>query len=251
MENTEKRVDVRLITSEEQAKKLAAKPNYDQCTIFDENLVAINMKRTKINYNKPVYLGMCILDLSKTLMYDFHYNYIKQKYGDKAKLLYTDTDSLIYEIETEDFYQDIADGVEEKFDTSDFPEDHPSNIPTGKNKKVIGMIKDETGGKIIEEFIGLRAKLYSYKIDSVENKKCKGVKKNVVKNCITHDDYRKCLYGGGEQMRTMNVIRNHRHDVYTEKVNKVALSAEDDKRVIMENCIHTLALGHYNLTNNI
>ena len=114
-------------------------------------------------------------------------------------------------------------------------------------------MKDETGGEIIEEFIGLRAKLYSYKMfeDLVENKKCKGVKKNVVKNRITHDDYRKCLYGGGEQMRTMNVIRSHRHDVYTEKVNKVALSAEDGKRVIMEDGIHTLALGHYNLTNNI
>ena len=104
-----------------------------------------------------------------------------KKYGDKTKLLYTDTDSVIYEIETEDFYQDIVDDIEEKFDTSDFPEDHPSNIPTGKNKKVIGKMKDETGGKIIEELIGLRAKLYSYKIDLVENKKCKGVKKNVVK----------------------------------------------------------------------
>ena len=115
------------------------------------------------------------------------------------------------------------------------------------------MMKDETGGKIIEEFIGLRAKLYSYKMfkDSVENKRCKGVKKNVVKNRITHDDYRKCLYSREEQNRTMNVIRSHRHDVYTEKVNKVALSAEDDKRVIMEDGIHTLALGHYNLTNNI
>jgi len=83
--------------------KLAAKPNYDHCTIFDENFFAINMKRTEMKYNKPVYLGMCILDLSKFLIYDFHYNYVKQKYGDKAKLLYTDTDSLIYELETEDF----------------------------------------------------------------------------------------------------------------------------------------------------
>ena len=89
------------------AKKLAVKPNFDHCNIFSEELVAIHMKKTKLDFNKPVYLRMCILDLSKTVMYDFHYNYIKKKYGDKAKLLFTDTDSLIYEIETENFYKDI------------------------------------------------------------------------------------------------------------------------------------------------
>jgi len=156
IENIENRVDVRLVTDEKEEKKLATKPNYDHCTIFDKNLVAIHMKRTKLIYNKPVYLGMCILDLSKILMYDFHYNYIKPKYENKAKLLYTDTDSFIYEIKTEDFYRDISEDVNNRFDTSDFPIDHPSGIPTGKNKKVIGMMKDETGGKIIHEFIGFK-----------------------------------------------------------------------------------------------
>ncbi len=121
------------------------------------------MKKTKIRFDKPVYLAMSILDLSKTLMYDFHYNYIKKKYGDKAKLLFTDTDSLAYEIETEDFYKDINGDVKSTFDTSGMPKDHPSGIQTGMNKKVIGMMKDECGGKIMQEFVGLRAKLYSYK----------------------------------------------------------------------------------------
>ena len=134
------------------------------------------MTKTKIYYNKPVYLGMCILDLSKTLMYDFHYNYIKSKYGSEAKLLYTDTDSLIYEIGAEDFYRDIAGDVEIWFDTSEFDASHPSGIQTGVNKKVIGMMKDEAGGKIIQEFVGLRAKQYSFKMweDSSEHKRCKG-----------------------------------------------------------------------------
>ena len=114
---------------------------------------------------------MCILDLSKTLMYDFHYNFIKQKYGDKAKLLFTDTDSLMYEIQTEDFYKDISTDVKRRFDTSDYPPNHPSGIPSGFNKKVLGMFKDEAGGKVIDEFVGLRAKLYSYKILSVKKVK--------------------------------------------------------------------------------
>ena len=108
MENIRNRVDIKLVNDEQQAKKLSAKPKFDHCNIFSEELVAIHMKKTKLVFNKPVYLGMCILDLSKTLMYDFHYNYIKQKNGDKAKLLFTDTDSVMYEIQTEDFYKDIS-----------------------------------------------------------------------------------------------------------------------------------------------
>ena len=108
------------------------------------------MKKTKLVFNKPVYLGMCILDLSKTLMYDFHYNYIKQKYGDKAKLLFTDTDSSMYEMQTEDFYKDINTDVKQRFDTSDYPPNHPSGIPSRLNKKVLGMFKDEAGGEVID-----------------------------------------------------------------------------------------------------
>ena len=247
LERIENHVDIKLVCHEKEAIKLVSKTNYDRLTIFDENLIAVHMKRTRLLYNKPIYLGMCILDMSKTLMYDFHYNYIRQKYGDRAKLLFTDTDSLAYEIQTEDFYADIAEDVKFRFDTSDYPEDHPSGIKTEINKKVIGMFKDESAGKQIDEFIGLRSKLYSYKMDGEDHKKCKGIKQNVVKKTITHDDYKNCLFTKREQLRKMNVFRSYHHDIYTEQVNKVALSADDDKRVIMEDGIRTLAYGHYSL----
>ncbi|KAK3727479.1 hypothetical protein QZH41_006420 [Actinostola sp. cb2023] len=246
MENIRSRKDIHLITNEKDAKRLISKPNYQHRSIFSENLIAIQMKKTKLVFDKPVYLGMSILDLSKTLMYDFHYGYIKNKYNEKAKLLFTDTDSLAYEIETEDFYQDINSDVKSMFDTSAYPKDHPSGIETGVNKKVIGMFKDEVGGEQITEFVGLRAKLYSYKMDSQkEEKKCKGVKKAVVKKCISFQDYKDCLFNKKSQMRKMNVIRSHKHEIFTETVNKVALSHEDDKRIINSDCVHTLAHGHY------
>ena len=244
MENIRNRVDIKLVNNKKQAEKLSAKLNFNHCNIFNEDLVAIHMKKTKLDFNKPVYLGMCISDLSKILMYDFHYNYIKQKYGDKAKLLFTDTDSLMYEIQTEDFYKDISADVEDRFDTSDYPKNHPSGIPSGLNKKVIGMFKDESGCTIIVEFVGLRAKLYSYKMfEGEKSKKCKGIKKSVVKNSITHEDYKHCLFTGKEQLRKMNIIRSNRHEIFTEEVNEVALSPSDDKRHILEDQVHTLALG--------
>ena len=177
MENIRNRVDIELVNNKKPPEKLSAKPNFNHCNIFSEDLVAIHMKKTKLVFNKPVYLGICILDLSKTLIYDFHYNYIKRKYGDKAKLLLTDTDSSMYEIQTEYFYKDISKDVKYRFDTSNYPPDHPSGIPSGLNKKVLGMFKDEANGKVIDEFVGLRAKLYPYKMqEDEESKKCKGLK---------------------------------------------------------------------------
>ena len=251
MENIRNRVDVKLVNTEEKLRKLVAKPNFKSQKIFSENLVSVHMKKTSLTMNKPVYLGMCILDLSKTIMYDFHYNYIKPKYGNKAKLLFTDTDSLMYEIETEDFYKDISEDVKDRFDTSDYPENHPSEIPTGINKKVLGMFKDEAAGKIIKEFVGLRSKLYSFKMDEGgESKKCKGVKKQVVETSITHEDYKTCLRTGKEQLRKQNILRSYNHEVYTEEVNKIALSALDDKRYILEDGIHTLAWGHHKIKDH-
>ena len=249
MENIRNRVDVKLVNTKEKLRKLVAKPNLKSPPkIFSENLVSVHMKKTSLTMNKPVYLGMCILDLSKTIMYDFHYNYIKSKYGDKAKLLFTDTDSFMYEIETEDFYKDISGDVKDRFDTSDYPENHPSGIPTGENKKVLGMMKDEVAGKIIKEFVGLRAKLYSFIMDDGgEIKKCKGIKKQVVESSIRHEHYKTCLLTGKELLRKHNILRSYNHEVYTEEINKVALSALDDKRYILKDGMHTLAWWHYKI----
>ena len=247
MENIRNRVNIKLVNDRDKAKKLTAKPNFKYLNIFCEELIAVHMKKTSLIFNKPVYLGMCILDLSKTIMYEFHYNYIKKKYGDKTKLLFTDTDSLMYEIKTENVYKDISKDVKYRFDTSDYPPNHPSGIPTGCNKKVLGVFKDEAAGRIMEEFVGLRAKLYSYKMfEGKESKKCKGVKKSVVKKIvkksITHEDYKNCLFTGKEQLRKMNVIRSYNHEVYTEEVNKIALCSDDDKRHILKGHTDTLAL---------
>ena len=147
--------------------------------------MAVHMEKTTVKLNKPIYLGMSILDISKTHMYKFHYDYMKPKYGEKAALLFTDTYSLCYEIETKDFYKDISGDIPKWFDTSNYDKNHPSGIPTGINKKVVGMMKDECGGKNIKLFVGLRSKLYAYKMEGgVEEKECKGVKKYVIKNEI-------------------------------------------------------------------
>ena len=194
-------------------------------------------------FNKPIYVGQAILDLSKTLMFNFRYKYIREKFGDKAELLFTDTDSLMYLIQTEDFYQDINKDIKRKFDTSDYPEKHPSGIKTGINKKVIGKFKDEVGGKQITHFVGLRPKLYSFKVeDNSEIRKAKGVKKNVIKNTLSFEDYKKCLFSEKEVLKDMNIIRSENHDIFSMTMNKIALSANDDKRLICENKINTKSL---------
>ena len=243
IENIRKRQNIYLIDNRKKAVKLSSKPNFDRCTIFDKHLIEVHMKNIEVYFGKPVYVGQAILDLSKTLMFDFHYNYIREKYHNKAELLFTDTDSLMYHIKTKDFYKDIKHDVQDKFDTSDYPPEHKSGIPTGLNKKVIGMFKDEVAGKQITHFVGLRPKLYSYKVeDEVELKKCKGIKKNVVKKKIDFDDYVKCLFSGEKELRSMKIIRSEKHDIYSKEVNKIALSNEDDKRTVLKDCIHTLAI---------
>ena len=188
MENLRKRVDVRLITNEKKLLKMTSKPTYVSSKIFNENLVAIHKIKETLTLNRPAYIGMCILDLSKTLMYDFHYNYIKKKYGNEAKLLFTDTDSLTYEIKVGDVYQDFWND-KNKFDNSDYPKSSP--YFDDMNKKVIGRFKDEASGIPIIEFVGLRSKMYSYmKDNSNEEKTAKGVKRNTIKKDIKHNDYK-------------------------------------------------------------
>ena len=174
------------------------------------------------------------------LIFQTHYNYIREKYANKSALLFTDTDSLMYHIRTDHFYSDISLDIKDKFDTSDYPPDHKSGILTGVNKKVIGMFKDEVAGKQITHFVGLRPKLYSFKIENCrEVRKCKGIKKNVVKKGINFEDYVKCLFSGEKQMKTMKIIRSENHDIYSKEVNKVALCCDDNKRIILHTTHNT------------
>ena len=181
-------------------------------------------RKAVVKLDKPIAIGMCILDLSKLWMYDYHYNTIKKQYNDKASLLFTDTDSLTYEIETDDIYKDMA-KQKHLYDFSDYPKDHP--LYDVSNKKVIGKFKDETSSKIITEFAAPKIKMYSFKTEEYESKKAKGIKKSVVKNELTFNDYKRSVFGTEksdiQQMIKFNTIRSYKHDVYTIEQSKIGL----------------------------
>ena len=245
MENLRKRSNIQLVTNPERMERLAARPTYISHKIFHENLVAVHSKQTKLLLNKPSYVGMCILELSKTLMYDFHYNYIKKKYPE-AQLLFTDTDSLCYHIKTEDIYSDFF-ADRELFDNSDYPSD--SKFYFSENKKVIGKFKDETAGVPIREFIGLKSKMYSISLDNEKfSKKAKGVKKNVIRKGISHGDYLDVLNQSKVIHHKMKTIRSDCHQISSYEINKISLSPFDDKRYILSDGISSYAYGHLNIT---
>ena len=192
LENIRKHKDIKLVTTDKKRSKLVSEPNYHTINLILEDLSIIETKKTKVKMNKPIYLGLSILEISKILMYEFWYDYMKPKYGSDVKLCYMDTDNFIMNIKTNDFYEDIANDVENRFDTSNYEVNRP--LPTGKNMKIIGLMKDELGGKIITEFVTLRPKTYSYLTDDgKEDKKAKGTKKCIIKKMIQFNDYKKCL----------------------------------------------------------
>ena len=195
MENVRKRRDIKLVTTNKIRSKIVSKPNYHTMNCISENLSIIEMNKTRVKMNKAIYLGLSILDISKILMYEFWYDYLKPKYDNDVKLCYMDMDSFVMNIKTEDFYKDIANDVDKRFDTSNYEVDRP--LPTGKNKKVIRLMKNGLGGKIITEFIILRPKVYTYLTDDgKEDKKAKGTKKCIIKRMIKFDDYERCLLNG-------------------------------------------------------
>ena len=213
-----------------------------------------------VSYRMILFIGASVLDLSKLLMLDFHYDFIKQQYpGTKSCLAFTDTDSLLYEIETEDIYNDMRQH-HEHFDLSNYPENHhifkndtPETIKwlKNKNKKVVGRFKDEAGGEAILEFVGLRAKVYAFLQESfddkriLENKKLKGIKKSVVKKKIYFEHYKDCLFSGVDQYARMVAFRSKLHKISTIEQVKKSLSRYDDKRYILDDGISTRAHGHY------
>ena len=240
--NLRKQQNISLINDATKLNDCVKKPDFISSKIFNENLVAVHKIKQKLYMNQPIYVGFSILDLSKYHMYNFHYGFVKNRYGSDSKLLFTDTDSLCYEISTEDFYRDMYDN-KEQFDLSDMKLEQFKNA---ENKKVVGKFKDETQGIPICEFIGLRSKMYSIKLDDDSEKKtAKGIVRNVIKNHLKHQNYKQILETGDRMNSSMNMIRSFDHNIYTVNVTKVSLSAYDDKRYILDDGVTSYAYGHY------
>ena len=230
MKNARKYRDIRLVTTDKRRNQLASEPNYHTTKYFSEDLMAIERKKTKVKVNKPICLCMSILDTSKTLMHEFWCDNIEPKYQDRAKLCYMDTDSFIIDIKTKAFYEDIANDVEKWFDTSNYDEYDKRPLPLGKNKSVIGLFKDELGGMIMIEIVGLRAKTYAYLIDDdSKHKKAKGTKKCVTKREIMFKKYKDYQSDNETILKSQQKFKSDYHNVYTKEINKIALN--NDKRL--------------------
>jgi hypothetical protein len=246
LENVRGRKKIDLVTTTQRSRKLVASPAFKRFTIFNEGLVAVERTANCIFLNKPIYAGFTVLELSKLLMYNFHYNIIKKQYGPRAALLFTDTDSLCYEIETEDVYDDMSHHMEE-YDTSDYPSNHP--LYSTNNKKKIGLFKDEMNSTLIKEFVGLRAKMYSISSEQGEKKTAKGVSRQVVARKIRHEDYKSCLFKLAQTRETQVRIQSRNHLIHTVELNKVALSAFDDKRYLLDT-VNSVPYGHYSIRDH-
>lgn len=259
MENLRGRVDMEFISSNSAwgehaikhdrtvARKLAS-PLYNGHVIYNADLAAVKRKKKLLVLNKAIYAGMSILDLSKLHMFGFHFDVIKPRYGEKAKLLFTDTDSLCYEVKTDDFYKDMWD-QKELYDFSGFPEDSPFFDKT--NKKVLGKFKDECDGEAPSEFIGLRPKMYSLKVGSKEKQTGKGIKTGYVKKHLSHEDYSRCLMSversDQQQLATFVKFNTSKHIVTTDQVSKVGLCCYDNKRFLLGDGITSYSYGHYRI----
>ena len=256
--------DVKLVRTEKGRNNLVSEQSYHATKLFTGNLLAIEMKKTQITMNKPVYLGLSILDLSKTVIYEFWYDYLKPKYDQNVTLCFMDTDNFIVHMKIDDIYKDIAEDVETRSDAANFEIDRP--LSKGKNKKVIGLMKDELGGQIMKEFFGLRAKTYScLKENNDENKKAKGTKKSVIRRKLKFQDYKNCLNAAKihEKLKyleekkfnvdklkefvehktileTQQRFKSERHNIFTEVINKIALSKNDAKRMLSIDPTHLL-----------
>ena len=243
MENVRKHCNIKLVKTNKKRNKLVSEPNFHTMKLIDDKLAIIEMRKVKVKMNKPIYLGLSILDISKITMYEFWYDYVKNKYDSRANLCYMDTDSFVIDIKTKDFYKDIAMDVKERFDTSNYIHDRP--LPIGVNKNVLGLMKDELGGGIITEFVALRSKAYSYITnDFTELKKAKGTKKCIINKMLNFNGDKNCLFDNGKVLRSQQRFKSENHSVYTENINKIALSCNDDKRIVAVDGISSYPYGY-------
>jgi len=251
LENKRKHKNVKLVTNARKLEKLVQQPNFETTIIINEKLVAVSMTKTSVKMDRPLYVGMTILDISKTHMYDFHYNKMVAFYGrENIGISYMDTDAFIYWIKTLDMYQDIRTFIyKDEFDFSDYPKNHPNY--NENNKKVLGKFKDETNGVLLEELIALMSKLYAFNLYEGFNrktvKKAKGVKNLFLKKKLQFEHYKRCLFHNEDYRASFNTIRSFNHTLYSITEVKKALSASDDKRYILPDQIRTLPFGHFSL----
>jgi hypothetical protein len=246
MENVRKHKDFELVDQADRMRKLLNKPMLKSFTIINEHLVGVEKMKKIVKLDKPIYVGFSILELSKLHMYEFYYDVLKKKYGDKLRLLQTDTDSLITYIETEDVYKDFKE-MGEHFDFSDYAKEHPNYDVS--NKKVIGKFKDEVNGNIILEHVGLKPKMYAQEIDAEKakdrvKKVAKGVPKHKVKRNIHFENYKDALFNNTKHYVSFNCIRSTNHCIQTLACTKIDLNNYDNKRYYTDN-INSLPYGHY------
>ncbi|KAJ1526545.1 hypothetical protein ONE63_008132 [Megalurothrips usitatus] len=244
-ENLRRRRNLRCTKDKDIFRKLVRSPLFHSFEIFDHGLVAVERRKAKITFNRPAYTGQVILDISKEIMYNFHYNIMKQRYGQDITVLATDTDSLIYKIKTDDVYQDMMD-LNQHFDTSDYPEDHALHSLT--NKKTYGKFKDEMNGEPIAAFVGLRPKMYAFRRkDEGEKTVGKGIPRSSLRS-LTYSDYENVLKDSTEKRVSFTKIgTDGQHHLSTTFATKRGLCSYDDKRYLLKDNIKTLAYGHYKL----
>ena len=240
-ENIRNRTNVSLVTDAGEALKMHANPRFQAVNIFDQSAQAVIMRKTSILFDKPIYIGTTVLELSKLLMYKFYYETLQPYFGEKnLELLYQDTDSFVLKIRTDDLQKDLME-LKDHFDFSNYPKDHP--LYDASKKKVPGYFKDELAGEEMTEFIALRSKMYAYKTKDREEKRLKGIGKNVVKKHITFDDYLDSLDNRKTFRHKMRTLRSEKHEMYIEEVEKKSLSPFDDKRYIMADGVTTYPFG--------
>ena len=251
MENVRKQRDIRLVNNENKRSKIASEPNYNGTKYISEDFLIMELKKRDVYMNKPLYFRQAILGHSKILMYEFWYDYLQPMYNDKIKLCYMDTDSFIIYVETDNVYKYISNDVNKWVYTSNYSKDINRPLEKGKNKKAIGKFKDALGGLIMSEFCAHRVKTYAYKLDNNDEvKKAKGTKTCVMENQLTFKDYVNVLFNKVPIIKSQFGFRSRNHEIYTEKINKIALSSNDNKRIQDDNTINTYPLGYFD-NNNI
>ena len=245
----DKRSKLKLVSDPVYLKKLSSKPTFGLSNMIHKGLVSITMKCPVLKLDKPSYIGYAILDLSRLFMSHFHYNFMLKKFSNsRLHLLYTDTDSLFYRIQSDDVYEELREHAKDIFDFSNYSSGHPNFDDS--NKKVPGKFKDEMGGIPTKAFVGLRSKMYSFLLADgrvhMENKLGKGMPKSVMENHLTFVQYVRCLDKSLQLSQTFKAIRSVGHSMSTKELEKVNLSSFDDKRYLL-NAVYSLPYGHYRL----